>query len=135
MEIITDWVLFVWQVLFVSSFHSYCISQYTFEESRINTNQYPLFYNLIILIAFCFCHLFFFSSCFRKFVIVIIFSCLSLLCFLRQEPYLVCFSLSHYCLVQFFAHGIFSIILNRWVSFHFIREWITEKSKCVLKSN
>ena len=54
---IIEYFLFV-QVLFVSSFQTYCIAQHTSVETRIHINQYSVLCSCNI-VSFHLCHLFF----------------------------------------------------------------------------
>ena len=108
---------------------------YLFEEIRININKHPLLYALVIVLypftsATFFLFFLFFVYYYYYYYY---FSCSSQLFCLRQEPCLLGLSLRHCCLAQFLAQGIGSVIFVGWMYSHFIKEWITEKSKYVLK--
>lgn len=120
MKIITD------------SFHLYD-KFYLFEEIRININKHPLLYALVVLLyPFTSATIFLFFL-FFVYYYYYYFSCSSQLFCLRQEPCLLGLSLCHGCLAQFLAQVIGSVIFAGWMYSHFIKEWIIEKWKYVLK--
>lgn len=146
-KIILDCFSFVWQVSLVSSSHT-CASQQTFEEIRININQCLLVYALVILIPLpLLCHFLLWFL----FTIIMFVALSSGACFLSVvfvHYYHFCCSPHspaegrnrvlaghcHCCLAQFLSQFLARcfIIFVGWMNSHFIKKWVTEKSKYLL---